>query len=128
MLGANLDRYSNGMEIGESQVQRERARTAERGDADHVMSFMQYGGEVESRRSGEGLGIAMADHITSPQGRGRSTPDLGPRLVERSLEDEIATAGGVADVPPAYEAEEGAPGHDIKSPSGRIGMSMRRDV
>ncbi|KAJ5372344.1 hypothetical protein N7517_004350 [Penicillium concentricum] len=126
VLGANLDRYSNGMEIGESQAQGERGRKAERGETDHVMSFMQYGGRPEDRGLGNGLGISTGgDHASNPQGRGGSASRSRPRPAEHSLEDDIAAAEGNADVPPAYEAEEGAPGHDIKSPSGTMGMSLR---
>lgn len=125
VLGANLDRYSNGMEIRESQAQGERGRTAERGGADHVMSFMQYSGKPEDRGLGNGLGIAISDHSSNPQVCGNSASRSRPRPVERSLEDDIAAAEGDADVPPAYEAEEGALGREIKSPSGTMGMSPR---
>lgn len=119
VLGANLDRYSNGIEIGDSQAQGERGRKAERGGTDHVMSFMQYAGRPEDRGLGNGLGITTSGHTSNLQGRGSSAP----RPAERSLEDDIAAAEGNVDVPPAYEAEEGAPRHEIKSPSGRMGMS-----
>ncbi|KGO37210.1 hypothetical protein PEX1_061060 [Penicillium expansum] len=125
VLGANLDRYSNGMEIRESQARGERGRTAERGGADHVMSFMQYSGKPEDRGLGNGLGIAISDHSSNPQVCGNSASRSRPRPVERSLEDDIAAAEGDADVPPAYEAEEGALGREIKSPSGTMGMSPR---
>ncbi|KAI1832801.1 hypothetical protein DTO027I6_8115 [Penicillium roqueforti] len=121
VLGANLDRYSNGMEIGESgsQALGERGRTAERGGTDHVMSFMQYAGD----RGGTGLGIETGGITSNPQGGGSSAS----RPAQRSLEDDIVAAEG-HDVPPAYEAAQGAPGHDIKSPSGRMGMSPRGGV
>ncbi|KXG45881.1 Adenovirus E3 region protein CR2 [Penicillium griseofulvum] len=124
VLGANLDRYSNGMEIGESQAQGERGRKVERGETDHVMSFMQYSGRPEDRGLGNGLGIAASDDNSNPQTRGRSASRSRPKPAERSLEDDIVAAEGNADVPPAYEAEDGAPGHDIKSPSGTMGMSL----
>ncbi|KAJ5857408.1 hypothetical protein N7455_008302 [Penicillium solitum] len=125
VLGANLDRYSNGMEIGDSQAQGERGRRAERGETDHVMSFMQYAGRPEDRGVGNGLGITTSDHTSNPQTRGSSASRLRPRPAERSLEDDIVAAEGNIDVPPAYEAEEGAPGHEVKTPSGRMSMSPR---
>ncbi|CAI7639105.1 unnamed protein product [Penicillium viridicatum] len=125
VLGANLDRYSNGMEIGDSQAQGERGRKAERGETDHVMSFMQYAGRPEDRGLDNGLGITTSDHTSNLRGRGGSASRSRPRPPERSLEDDIAAAEGNVDVPPAYEAEEGAPGHEIKSPSGRMGISPR---
>ncbi|KGO64080.1 hypothetical protein PITC_087480 [Penicillium italicum] len=128
VLGANLDRYSNGMEIGEAQAQGERGRTAERGGTDHVMSFMQYGGRPENRGLGNGLGIAIGDHPSNPQRAESGVSRSRPRPVERSLEDDIAAAEGTVDVPPAYEAEEGAPERDLKSPSGRTCMSPRGGV
>ncbi|KAJ5425748.1 hypothetical protein N7465_000818 [Penicillium sp. CMV-2018d] len=128
VLGANLDRYSNGMEIGDSQAQGERGRKAERGEADHVMSFMQYAGRPEDRGLENGLGITTSDHTSNLRGRGGSASRLRPRPAERSLEDDIAAAEGNVDVPPAYEAEEGAPGHEIKSPSGRMGISPRGGI
>lgn len=128
VLGANLDRYSNGLEIGESQAQGERGRKAERGETDHVMSFMQYGGRPEDRGLRNGLGIATSDYTSNPRGRENSASRSRSRPARRSLEDEIAAAEGNVDVPPAYEAEEGAPGHDIKSPAGRMGMSPRGGV
>lgn len=128
VLGANLDRYSNGMEIGDSQAQGGRGRNAERGETDHVMSFMQYAGRPEDRGVGSGLGITTSDNTSNLQGRGSSASRSRPRPAERSLEDDIAAAEGNVDVPPAYEAEEGAPGHEIKSPSGRMGMSPKRGV
>ncbi|OQE09551.1 hypothetical protein PENVUL_c006G09260 [Penicillium vulpinum] len=124
VLGANLDRYSNGMEIGESQAQEDRGRSAERGETDHVMSFMQYGGRPEDRGLGNGLGIT-SNNTSNPQGRGSSASRSRPRPTERSLEHDITAADGTVDVPPAYQAEEGAPGHDVKSPSGTMGMSLR---
>ncbi|EKV21399.1 hypothetical protein PDIP_06980 [Penicillium digitatum Pd1] len=125
VLGANLDRYSNSMETGESQAQNERGRTAERGRTDHVMSFMQYAGRPEDRGLGNGLGIAISDYTSSPQARRRSASGSRPKPVERSLEDDIAAAESNVDVPPAYEVKEGAPGPDLKSPSGRMCMSPR---
>ncbi|KAJ5154302.1 Adenovirus E3 region protein CR2 [Penicillium coprophilum] len=125
VLGANLDRYSNGMEIGESQAQGERGRKAERGETDHVMSFMQYGGRSEDRGLGNGLGITTDGHTSSHQGRRSSASRSRPKPAERSLEYDIAAAEGHADIPPAYQAEEGAPGRDTKSPSGTMGMSLR---
>ncbi|OQE83314.1 hypothetical protein PENNAL_c0033G03634 [Penicillium nalgiovense] len=127
VLGANLDRYSNGMAIGESLAEEERGRRTERGETDHVMSFMQYGARLEGRGLRNGLEIA-SDNTSNPQGRGDSVSGSRPRLVQRSLEDEIAAAEGDVDVPPAYEAQEVAPGHDIKSPSGRMGKSPRGGV
>ncbi|KAJ5816679.1 Adenovirus E3 region protein CR2 [Penicillium robsamsonii] len=125
VLGANLDRYSNGMEFGESQARGERGGKVERGGTDHVMSFMQYGERLEDRGLGNGLGISIGGgHTSNPQGRGSASRSR-PRPVERSLEDDIAAADGSADVPPAYEAEQGAPEQDIKSPSGTMGMSLR---
>ncbi|KAJ5520387.1 hypothetical protein N7463_000840 [Penicillium fimorum] len=125
VLGANPDRYSNGMVIGESQAQRERGRKAERGEIDHVMSFMQYGGRPEDRDLGHGLGISTGGgHTFNPQGCGGSASRSRSRPAERSLEDDIVATEGNADVPPAYEAE-GAPGQDIKSPSGTMGMNLR---
>ncbi|KAJ5592769.1 hypothetical protein N7537_009673 [Penicillium hordei] len=128
VLGANLDRYSNGIEIGESQAQGERGRKAERGETDHVMSFMQYAGRPDDRGLGNELVNTTSGHTSNLQGRGSSASRSGPRPAERSLEDDIAAAEGNVDVPPAYEAEEGAPGHEIKSPSGRMGMSPRGGV
>ncbi|OQD69487.1 hypothetical protein PENPOL_c002G08998 [Penicillium polonicum] len=128
VLGANLDRYSNGMEIGDSQAQGERGRKAERGETDHVMSFMQYAGRPEDRGLENGLGITTSDHTSNLRGRGGGASRSRPRPVERSLEDDIAAAEGNVDVPPAYEAEEGAPGHEIKSPSGRMGISPRGGI
>lgn len=101
MLGANLDRYSNGLEIGRA-LERERGRSAERVGQDHVMSFMQYGGSGGA----DGLGVS---------GRGEErVPGIETTL-------DIAE-----DVPPAYEANEGVQEQpEIKSPSGRMGMSLR---
>lgn len=113
------------MEIGDSQAQGERGRRAERGETDHVMSFMQYAGRPEDRGVGNGLGITTSDHTSNPQTRGSSASRLRPRPAERSLEDDIVAAEGNIDVPPAYEAEEGAPGHEVKTPSGRMSMSPR---
>ncbi|CAG7918707.1 unnamed protein product [Penicillium olsonii] len=94
VLGANLDRYSNGLEIG-----LDRGVEAE---GDHVMSFMQFD------RSG-GVGRISSDLGGIESGSG----------AERVL-DEIGE-----DVPPAYEAGEGSLQPEIKSPSGRMGMSPR---
>ena len=109
------------MEIGESgsgsQAQGERGRTAERGGTDHVMSFMQYAGD----RGGTGLGIETGGLTSNSRGRGRNAS----RPAERGSEDDIVAAEGLVDFPPVYEAAQGAPGHDIKSPSGRMGMSPR---
>jgi len=118
VLGANLDRYSNGLEIGRSLAQ-ERGRSVERGDADqdHVMSFMQYGGATD------GLGIIGARTSNDDRGRDGSVDRLRRRARETILEDDIAAVEG--DVPPAYGAEERSVGPDIKSPSGRMGMSSR---
>ncbi|CAG8910111.1 unnamed protein product [Penicillium egyptiacum] len=127
ILSANLDRYSNGLAIGESLAQGERGRRAERGETDHVMSFMQYGGRLEDRDLGNGLGIA-SDHTSDLQGRDNSVSRSRPRHAQRSLEDTIAAAEDDVDIPPAYEAEEVTPGHDNKSPSGRMGMSPRGGV
>ncbi|KAJ5248009.1 hypothetical protein N7524_011969 [Penicillium chrysogenum] len=124
VLGANLDRYSNGMAIGESLAEGERGRSTERVETDHVMSFMQYGGRLEDRGLRNGLGIASG-HTSNPRARENTVSRSRPRPAQRSLEDEIAAAEGDVDVPPAYEAEEVVSGHDIKSPSGRIGMSPR---
>lgn len=124
VLGANLDRYSNGLAIGESLVEGERGRRTERVETDHVMSFMQYGGRLEDRGLRNGLGIASG-HTSNPRVREDTVSRSRPRPAQRNLEDEIAAAEGDVDVPPAYEAEEVVPGHDIKSPSGRIGMSPR---
>ncbi|KAJ5922458.1 hypothetical protein N7516_010161 [Penicillium verrucosum] len=128
VLGANLDRYSNGMEIGDSQACGERERKAGRGETDHVMSFMQYAGRPEDRGGGNRFGIATSDHTSDLQGRGSSVSRSRHRPAERSLEDDIAAAEGDVDVPPAYEAEEGAPGDEIKSPSGRMGISPRGGI
>ncbi|KAJ9493127.1 hypothetical protein VN97_g159 [Penicillium thymicola] len=128
VLGANLDRYSNGMEIGDPQARGERERKAERGETDHVMSFMQYDGRPEDRGVGNRFGIATSDHTSNLQGRGSSASRPRTRPAERSLEDDIAAAEGDVDVPPAYEAEEGAPGDEIKSPSGRMGISPRGGI
>jgi hypothetical protein len=112
------------MAIGESLAEGERGRRAERGETDHVMSFMQYGGRLEDRGLRNGLGIA-SDRAYNPRAREDSVSGSRPRPAQRSLEDEIAAAEGDVDVPPAYEAREVVPGHDIKSPSGRMGMSPR---
>jgi hypothetical protein len=88
------------------------------------MSFMQYGGRLEDRGLRNGLGIA-SDRAYNPRAREDSVSGSRPRPAQRSLEDEIAAAEGDVDVPPAYEAEEVVPGNDIKSPSGRMGMSPR---
>ena len=116
------------MEIGDSQAQGERGRKAERGETDHVMSFMQYAGRPEDRGLENGLGITTSDHTSNLRGRGGGASRSRPRPVERSLEDDIAAAEGNIDVPPAYEAEEGAPGPEIKSPSGRMGISPRGGI
>lgn len=113
------------MEIGESQAQGERGRRAERDETDHVMSFMQYAGRPEDRGLGNGLGITTSDHTSNLQARRSSASRSRPRPAERSLEEDIVAAEGNIDLPPAYEAEEGAPGHEIKSPSGRMSMTPR---
>ncbi|KAJ5210509.1 Adenovirus E3 region protein CR2 [Penicillium cf. griseofulvum] len=128
VLGANLDRYSNGMEVGQSQAQGERGRKVERGETDHVMSFMQYGGRPEDRGLGNGLGIATGDDNSNPQARGNNASRSRPRPGERSLEDDTAAAEGNADVPPAYEAEDGVPGPDIKSPSGTMALAVEAAI
>ncbi|CAG8100454.1 unnamed protein product [Penicillium salamii] len=115
VLGA-LDRYSNELEIGRS-LDQER-RSAERSDADHVMSFMQYG------RSEEGVGAPVG-------ARARSVDDLGGesstgKRISRT--EQTVPDGDVPDeedIPPAYEANEGSLQPEIKSPSGRMEMSLR---
>ncbi|CAG7962397.1 unnamed protein product [Penicillium salamii] len=116
VLGANLDRYSNGLEIGRS-LDQER-RSAEGSDSDHVMSFMQYG------RSEEGVGAPVG-------ARARSVDDLGGesstgKRVSRT--EQTVPDGDVPDeedIPPAYEANESSLHPEIKSPSGRMEMSLR---
>ncbi|CAI7606607.1 unnamed protein product [Penicillium glandicola] len=125
VLGANLDRYSNGLEIGESLARGERGRKTERGETDHVMSFMQYSGRPVDRSLGDRPGIVTTDHTSISPGLGHSASRSRPGTAERGLEDVIVAAEGNVDVPPAYEVEEGAQGQDIKSPSGRMEMSPR---
>lgn len=116
VLGANLDRYSNGLEIGRS-LDQER-RNAEGSGSDHVMSFMQYG------RSEEGVGAPVG-------ARARSVDDLGGesstgKRVSRT--EQTVPDGDVPDeedIPPAYEANESSLQPEIKSPSGRMEMSLR---
>jgi hypothetical protein len=114
VLGSNLNRYSTGLEIGE------RAQEGREGGHEHVMSFMQYAARPER----EGLGIAMGGQSGGGDSAGEGIVSGSGRSLERRLEDEIVAAEGNGDGPPAYEAEEGASG-DIKSPSGRMGMSLR---
>lgn len=123
VLGANLDRYSNGTVIGDSQNQNrgDRERTGH-GDASHVMSFMQYGVRSETRNTGA---AAVGGGTAGARGNGGNTPESEPRSADRGLVDDIAAAEGDADVPPAYEAEESSPGQDLKSPSGRMSLSPR---
>ncbi|KAJ5124433.1 uncharacterized protein N7515_008258 [Penicillium bovifimosum] len=119
VLGANLDRYSTGLEIGERVREEREAGGRERGP-EHVMSFMQYAERPER----DGLGIAMGGQNSGGSAGEESVSRVRRRPVERSLQDEIVAVEGEGDVPPAYEAEEGGSG-DLKSPSGRMGMSMR---
>lgn len=111
MLGANLDRYSNGLEIARSLDQRRGGGTEHVG-TDHVMSFMQFGGS----EGGDGLGLRGLSGGSTSQDRERSNMD---RTVVSDLEDVQG------DVPPAYEANEGSLQPEIKSPSGRMEMSLR---
>ncbi|KAJ5555306.1 hypothetical protein N7461_003776 [Penicillium sp. DV-2018c] len=83
VLGANMGRYSTGLQIGEQWAREERER-----------------------------------------GTGRRGRAWWIRPSERSLQDEIVAVEPDGDGPPAYEAEVGGSG-DIKSPSGRVAMSMR---
>lgn len=113
VLGANLDRYSNGLEIARSLDQQRRGSTENVG-TDHVMSFMQYGGS----EGGNGLGI---------RGAGSGSTSRGRTDIERSDMDRPVVGGEdvEGDVPPAYEAHDDPLQPEIKSPSGRMGMSPR---
>ncbi|KAJ5780698.1 hypothetical protein N7457_005858 [Penicillium paradoxum] len=125
VLAANLDRYSNGREIGESQAQGQRERPTESGDENHVMSFMQYGEGSETRGTERGLGIANSDQPPHTAVHEDSTAEPIPRPAESRFVEEIVAVESEADVPPAYEAQDSSPAHDLKSPSGRMEMSTR---
>jgi hypothetical protein len=115
VLGATLDRYSNGLEIGRTLAS-ESNRTAERVDADHVMSFMQYGGRSKAGKAGavDGLGISGACTLNGDQD---GIVDRLRHRAEPVVNDDIVSEG---DAPPAYEAKESPVGPEIKSPSGRM--------
>jgi hypothetical protein len=115
VLGANLDRYSNGLEIGDALV-RERGRSAEREpDRDHVLSFMQYG--EGSRGGSDGLGIRGALPLDDNDVmRDRGVDGLGHGADEVILD---------VDIPPAYETNERPVQPEIQSPARRMGMSLR---
>lgn len=112
VLGANLDRYSNGHEIAGSLDQEGLAETC---DANHVMSFMQFSGRAEDG------GLAAGRLGTSSS---RDERNNLSRL-ETRVEDSMFDDGVEGDVPPAYEAGERSFEPEIKSPSGRMGMSLR---
>lgn len=115
VLGANLDRYSNGHEIARSLDQ---GALAESRAANHVMSFMQFSGRAEDG------GLAAGCLGTSSSGDERSG-ETNLRGLETRVKDSIFEDGVEGDVPPAYEAGEGSLEPEIKSPSGRMGMSLR---
>jgi hypothetical protein len=71
------------------------------------MSFMQYGERTEVTALGTG---------DRPLDGDCSVERLPPADNMDNVEN---------DVPPAYEAEESLAGPEIKSPSGRMGLSLR---
>ncbi|KAJ5766628.1 uncharacterized protein N7511_004244 [Penicillium nucicola] len=114
VLGANLDRYSSGMEIGRAL---ERGRDVGPECDDHVMSFMHYGNGNGARVGGE---IEMRETV---HGRGRldggSREGLRSQTVIAALEDDIQVDGAAdEDVPPAYDERDGAADPDIKPLTG----------
>ncbi|KAJ5336840.1 uncharacterized protein N7506_004862 [Penicillium brevicompactum] len=111
VLGANLDRYSNGLEIARS-LDQHRGGGTEHAGTDHVMSFMHFGG------SEGGVGLSLRGPSGGSTSRDRERSDMD-RTVVGDLEDVEG------DVPPAYEANDGSLQPEIKSPSGRMEMSLR---
>ena len=112
VLGANLDRYT--VPTGSDGGQRVdgngngNGERRERNAQDHVMSFMEFGGEAMGGRSGEAYATAVQS------GRAARADAF---LVEDSFSP-------MSDVPPAYESGGFSP-RDKKSPSATMGLGSR---
>ncbi|KAJ5306419.1 hypothetical protein PENANT_c017G10345 [Penicillium antarcticum] len=125
VLGANLDRYSSGMEIGRSTG---RGRDVGGSCHEHVMSFMHYGSGGGGGNGGGRAerGIQMLDTVHGDE-RVHS-----PSSEELRCQDATAVLDGLkvledddGDVPPAYDGRDGFTDADIKSLAGMMEMGVR---